>query len=78
MDGELREIEAATRDVLTAVHTVADRVQPPENARATLLGVGAVLRQKDRRQSGERRRPGGAPRANARHRQTTHFEPSGG
>jgi hypothetical protein len=33
MDDELPKIEAATRQVLEVVHTVADRELPPENAR---------------------------------------------
>lgn len=40
---ELHEIEQAAKDVLEAVHTVADRMLPPENARAMLLGVAAVM-----------------------------------
>jgi hypothetical protein len=36
-------IEQATRDVLTAVHAVADRVQPPENSRVMLAGIASVM-----------------------------------
>ena len=43
MDDELHEIEQTTRDLLKMVHTVADRVLPPENARAMLLGIAAVM-----------------------------------
>jgi hypothetical protein len=37
------ETHQVARDVLEAVHAVADRVLPPENARAMLLGVAAVM-----------------------------------
>ena len=34
---DLHDVEAATRDVLTAVHAVADQVQPPKNSKAMLV-----------------------------------------
>lgn len=40
---DLPEIQQATRDVLAAVHAVADQVQPPENARAMLVGIAAIM-----------------------------------
>jgi hypothetical protein len=43
MNDELDEIKQATREILAAVHTITDQVQPPENARAMVLGIAAEM-----------------------------------
>lgn len=43
MDDELSEIKQATHAVLAAVFAAADRVEPPENARAMVLGIASVM-----------------------------------
>ena len=42
-DDGLREIEQTTRAVLETVHDIADRVQPPANARGMLIGIAAIM-----------------------------------
>jgi hypothetical protein len=42
-DDDMRELNEAARNVVETVLAITDQVQPPENARAMLIGVAAIL-----------------------------------
>jgi hypothetical protein len=52
-DDGLREINQTAREVMATVFAVADQVQPPENARAMLLGIAAIMISRNMREGQE-------------------------